>query len=298
MYCPKCGVQNSEGATHCVNCDSVLMDVPSEPVTGQVPPGYAVSPPKTYGLAVAAFVMGLLSMTCILWPLLALPAIICAIIALVKIGNSNGQLKGTGLAIAGLIIPAVFLFIVPILMAILMPALSQVKHVAQRTVCATNLRGLAVAMTVYANDYDDTLPAEDWCDLLIEKADVSPKSFVCPDSDAVEGESSYALNENLAGMNSKKMPPDVVLFFETDKGKEPDPRDTSIKSRRYFECYRVYDDNTLVYKNRFNQLGGPDDVVLRHKECGRPGCNVAFVDGHVEFVTENRIPDLKWTIEE
>lgn len=297
MYCSKCGVQNSEGATHCVNCGSVLMDVPSEPVTGQVPSGYAVSPPKTYGLAVAAFVMGLLSMTCILWPLLALPAIICAIIALVKIGNSNGRLKGTGLAVTGLVIPAVFLLVVPILMAILMPALSRVKHIAQRTVCATNLRGLSVAMVVYTNDYDDTFPAENWCDLLIEKADVSPKSFVCPESDAVEGESAYALNENIAGMNNGEMPPDIVMFFETDKGKEPGPRDTPITVRRFNEFLNEhgmgYDPGTRVYKDRFNQLGGPDDVVIRHDG----GCNFAFADGHTEFVAEDRIPTLKWTAE-
>ena len=28
MYCSKCGVQNSDGATQCVNCGSVLMDTP------------------------------------------------------------------------------------------------------------------------------------------------------------------------------------------------------------------------------------------------------------------------------
>ena len=184
MYCSKCGVQNSDGATQCVNCGGVLMDTPQQAEVQPVP--VAVAEPKTSGLAIAAFVMGLLSMTCILWPFLGLPAIVCGIISLVKIGNSKGQLKGTGLAVAGLVIPAVLTLVVPMVLAIMMPALSRTKKIAQRVVCATNLKGLSVAMMVYANDYDGALPTENWCDLFVEEVDVSPKSFVCPDSDAIE----------------------------------------------------------------------------------------------------------------
>ena len=54
MICSKCGVQNSDGSTHCVNCGSVLMDVPVEPVPGQVPSTVVSVQPKTCGLAVAA----------------------------------------------------------------------------------------------------------------------------------------------------------------------------------------------------------------------------------------------------
>ena len=64
MYCSKCGVENSDGSTHCVNCGRVLMDVPPEqPVGVQAVPVMIVEP-KTCGLAIAAFVMGILSMFC------------------------------------------------------------------------------------------------------------------------------------------------------------------------------------------------------------------------------------------
>lgn len=100
------------------------------------------------------------------------------------------------------------------LLAILMPALSKVKKIAQRVVCGTNLKGLGTAQTVYANDYDDEYTVQGqggahtwdrrtngWLDankdwriaspitvgaslyLLVREADVSPKSFVCPSSD-------------------------------------------------------------------------------------------------------------------
>ena len=267
MYCSKCDVQNSEGSTHCVNCGSILMDAPSQPVAGQGQPIAIQAEPKTSGLAIAAFVMGLLSITCILWPFLVVPAIICAIIALIKIGKSNGQLKGKGLAITGLVIPSVMTLLIPViamLLAIMMPALAQTRKIAQRVVCGTNLKGLSTAMTVYANDYSDQYPMpEQWCDLLIQEADVSPKSFQCPLDP--EGSFSYAINENLYKIEPDKVPPQMVVLFEADLGR--------------------------------NVAGGLDDIVLRHEQNGQLGCNITFAGGHTEFVTEDRIVNLKWTAE-
>ncbi|MFZ9023775.1 MAG: H-X9-DG-CTERM domain-containing protein, partial [Anaerohalosphaeraceae bacterium] len=46
----------------------------------------------------------------------------------------------------------------------------------------------------------------------------------------------------------------------------------------------------------WNQVGGADDVVTdRH---GKPGANIAFADGHVEFVKAEDIPILRWTVDE
>ena len=49
----------------------------------------------------------------------------------------------------------VVIAIIAMLLAILMPALNKVKKIAQRVVCATNLKGLGTALIVYANDYED-----------------------------------------------------------------------------------------------------------------------------------------------
>ena len=89
MYCSKCGVQNSDGSTHCAGCGSVLGDMPQQPEVQAVP--VMVVEPKTCGLAIAALVMGILSLFCSL--VMAIPAIICGIIALVKISKSQGQLR-------------------------------------------------------------------------------------------------------------------------------------------------------------------------------------------------------------
>lgn len=65
------------------------------PTYGAAQPGFGQQLPKTSGLAIAALVTAFFC-----W----LASIPLAIIALVKIKGSNGQLKGKGLAIAGLII--------------------------------------------------------------------------------------------------------------------------------------------------------------------------------------------------
>ena len=48
--------------------------------------------------------------------------------------------------------------IIAILAALLLPALSQAKESARRTACASNLRQLALAVRMYADDSEDKLP--------------------------------------------------------------------------------------------------------------------------------------------
>lgn len=297
MQCSKCGAQNSDGAMYCTNCGQVLAE-PVDP-DPQVP-GQTVEP-RNSRLAIASLVLGLLSLLCVTWPICGPLAIIFGIIALVKISNEKPYLKGSGMAVTGIVIPAIMILLIPViamLLAILMPALAKTKDIAQRVVCGTNLKGLGCAMTVYVNDYGN-FPPENWCDLLIEEADVSQKTLICPQSSDSIGESSYAMNKNIAGISDEIVPAQMVLFFETDIGLEEGPRTESIYSRRYYKF--LYGENQgptmMVYEKRWNQYGGPDDLLLRHDERGQPGCNIAFADGHVEFVTKDRIGDLQWTAE-
>jgi prepilin-type N-terminal cleavage/methylation domain-containing protein/prepilin-type processing-associated H-X9-DG protein len=52
----------------------------------------------------------------------------------------------------------VVLAVISLLMGILLPAFSQVRQQARRTVCAGNLRQVGVAIHLYAETYDDTIP--------------------------------------------------------------------------------------------------------------------------------------------
>lgn len=105
------------------------------------------------------------------------------------------------------------------------------------------------------------LKKEHWCDLIKDTIKYD-NTFKCP-SDKT-GPCSYAMNENIPA-DANELPGDLVLLFESAPG--------------------------------WNQTGGPDDVVTdRHGE-NNPGANIAFADGHVEFVKAEDIPALRWTLE-
>ena len=213
---------------------------------------------KTSGLAIAALVLGILGpFTCIT----IIPAIILGIVALVKISKSGGQLKGNGLAIAGIALPVVLLPVIALLMAILMPALARVRAIAFRTVCGANMSGIGKAMLIYAGDNDEKFPTTSkWCDLLIEHCDVSKETLRC--KGAPEGPCNYAMNSNIEQLG-RAAPSDMVLLFETSPG--------------------------------WNQSGGPE--ILTTENHNGDGCNVLFVDSHVEFIKTRDLKDLKWTAE-
>jgi len=253
MFCPKCKTQNPDSAQSCWFCHSVLTPVsPSSPVLSV----------KTSGLAIASLVLGILApFTCFIT---AIPAIVIGIVALVKISKSAGQLKGSGLAITGIVIPPALLPIIALLMGIMMPALARVKQASLRIVCANNMSNLTKAMLIYANDNNDMFPTPaKWCDLLVEYQNVSKQTFACPAAlikyRSVD-QCNYAMNKNVEGLGTNA-PPDMVLLFETQPG--------------------------------WNQSGGPE--ILSTDNHQGEGCNVAFVDSHIQFVRIEDLKNLKWT---
>ena len=127
--------------------------------------------------------------------------------------------------------------------------------------CGTNLSGLGKAMQIYAADFNDSLPPGDrWCDLLIACCEVPPRILVCPKSHVTDGQSSYAMNANIAGWKQDRLPRDVVLLFESKPG--------------------------------WNQVGGPE--LLSTENHKGKGCYVVFADGHVEFVERDQLAKLRW----
>jgi prepilin-type N-terminal cleavage/methylation domain-containing protein/prepilin-type processing-associated H-X9-DG protein len=52
----------------------------------------------------------------------------------------------------------VVISILALLMAIMLPSLSQARHQAKLSICGSNLRQIGVAIQLYAGDYDDTIP--------------------------------------------------------------------------------------------------------------------------------------------
>jgi len=141
MYCSKCGKENPDDAQLCHSCSSVLTSTPTQAPTLSV---------KTSGMAIAALVLGILSIFTL--GLTAIPAIILGIISLVIIEKSGGKITGRGFAIGGIVVPVIA---VPVsLMIILMPALNRVRKQARTIACMGNLKQWGLICAMYTEDND------------------------------------------------------------------------------------------------------------------------------------------------
>lgn len=160
-----------------------------------------------------------------------------------------------------LIITCLFIFVFIVL--IILPAILPYKP-PKNIVCATNVKSLSICFLVYQMD-EKTWPVnESWCDLIKPYTDYEDRNIFLCRADKT-GPCSYAMNENIPA-DANELPDDLVLLFESAPG--------------------------------WNQTGGPDDVITdRHGE-KNPGANIAFADGHVEFVKAEDIPTLSWTVDE
>lgn len=240
----------------------LLADVPefAEVLKSRVPPvaeAAHAAPPKTSGMAIASLVLGICGLiTC---GITSLVGLILGLVAMNQIKKSNGTLGGNGVALAGTIVSAVFLLLIPFQAAMLLPALARAKQKAQTINCVNNMKQLGIAIRLYAGDNKDQFPAAtNWCDAILSNAGTD-KIFKCPAGDASK-RSHYAFNAKLGGMELDKVAPDTVMLFECDGG--------------------------------WNASGGPE-LALTKPRHGRMFV-VAFADGSVQQVNESRFKQLRW----
>lgn len=215
-----------------------------------------------------------------------------SITALIKIGFSGNELKGVTPAIV------ILVFASSITYDTAYYEVPRAKQGHAPLVCATNLKGLSNALNVYAFEYGDMLPNENWCDVLIEKVDVGPKSLLCRTSDSVRGESDYCLNKNAAGKKLSELPEDLVLMFEATFAPSEYEIRVPIANRKSFNKlnidYQYFEGDEKVYLNRWNRTGGPEQLAANRHIVG---CNVMFADGSVKPVKDSKLHQLRWNIE-
>ena len=223
---------------------------------------------KTSGMAVTSLVLGILGIaTCGITAVLSAPiGLILGIVAMIKIGKSEGQLKGNGLALAGVIMSGMTIVLIPIFLAMMLPALAAAKQKAFEIQCINNEKQLAMAMLVYSSSHENHLPAAaTWCDDIKDKV-VNPQiTFKCLAANS-SSRCDYAFNSKLDGIavSSIHHPGETVLIFESDGG--------------------------------WNASGGPE-LFPSHARHGHGSSQlfiVAFTDGHVEEVTPARLGSLDW----
>jgi prepilin-type processing-associated H-X9-DG protein len=226
------------------------------PAAGTQP---AAAPAKTSSLAITSLVLGCLGLlTC---GITSLVGLVLGIIALVRINKSQGQLGGKGVALAGMIVSAALVLIMPIPAAMLLPALAKAKQKAGSIQCMNSVKQLNLGLIMYADDNKDLFPSgATWCDVLTPYVKNSA-AFLCPQGKPGQ-RCHYAFNAGLAGQSVKDVqaPAETVLIFETDGG--------------------------------WNLSGGRALLPARPRHSGTYA--VGFADGHAEMVRPARLEKLRW----
>ncbi|MGD0745170.1 MAG: DUF4190 domain-containing protein [Verrucomicrobiota bacterium] len=223
------------------------------------PPMTPIPPPipaNTSGLAVTSLVLGILGLlTC---GITALFGLILGIMALVKARN-RGASGGFGIALAGVIVSAIFVFMIPMFAAMLLPALSAARQKAQTAVCVNNEKQLAIAVRIYSGNHTNQLPpAATWCDAIATDVG-SERAFKCTAANSSR-RCDYAFNAKLSGMDGSKIAPDTVMFFESDGG--------------------------------WNAEGGPEQMIGKPRHARM--FVVTFADGSVQQLRASQLNALRW----
>jgi prepilin-type processing-associated H-X9-DG protein len=144
-----------------------------------------------------------------------------------------------------------------VIAAIVIPTFTTAHDYGRAAGCMNNLKRLHVALLVYAEEHDGKLPdAANWCD-AIQKQVPERLTFRCATSGG-----QYRFNRNLSGIALSRVAhaESTVLLFESNGG--------------------------------WNASGAAADLPA--KPTHRGGCNVLFVDGHVERVATTRLRQLRW----
>ena len=184
----------------------------SEP-TAQDPGGSPSGPdsPRRSKMAIAALVLGIL-----LGPI----GVLLGIAAMIRIGANPTRLKGTGLAIGGIIAGTAWCFLAFIAL-MLVPTFMRTTTGLGDYECEWKVESLSKALMMYCQDWEgDYPPAEKWLGRL-SSYDVSQRDLVCPKA---KGKlPTYAMNKRIGGMKHRlvKYPEDTVLLFESVPGDNP-----------------------------------------------------------------------------
>lgn len=149
------------------------------------------------------------------------------------------------------IVGGLVLLVLFVVGALLITSLNRAIAIANSTGCAQNLRQLGLALKIYADAHDGTLPAN-WQDLA-NNTDLIPQAFICPDD---YGDGPAAGNTVAAWASHVDQPPGAhCAYIYTGQG----------TNMTYLQADLL----------AFEHIGGHQGQ----------GVNLLFADGHVELLS-------------
>jgi len=223
------------------------------PTLRQVPAG---APPHTSALAIASLILGALGLCTV--GVTALLGVPFSLAALWSIRRRQAALKGRALAWTGLGLSVFSLVLAAVALGFLLPFLARMNFQSRRVSCVNNLKQVALAVRLQADEHDGKFPpAATWSDAIQPHLN-SPNQLRCPDrSRAACG---YAYNRSIAGRTTSSVAPETVMLFESDTG--------------------------------WNATIGPDDRFIPPPHGVM--YSVAFADGSVREITAAELSTLRW----
>lgn len=197
---------------------------------------------------------------------------ISGIIGIISILLSKGNRCGLKRNVLALLLTALGLWFGGTCLLIFSHRMSRIHSNAMR------MPSLSNALAMYERDFG-CMPKEKWCDLLIQKEDVSKVTF--RSFAAKSGECHYAFNKNLIGYDNE-LPEDVVVLFES-------------KHAGWNQIGGVELMATTEYQTQGSWLYWRLVKALDVEILGK-GCFVCFGGGHVEFVKPEEYQTLRWHV--
>jgi prepilin-type processing-associated H-X9-DG protein len=191
----------------------------------------------------------------------------------------------------------VFPCILPIVAtAVIMPPMGVIPPYYFKIECSEYLNRIEKETKEFAANHAGRLPGTDWRDELLAQGGLMPKDLCCRGllKYFKEGESSYAMNNHIMGLTLSELPPDTVLFYETDfAGIDPE-LSIQIQQRKSYDIhsFSTRPATAIVRFGAWSQVGDIEYITASHH--AGLGCNVLFADGHVEFVRKKYFTKLKW----
>lgn len=229
--------------------------------------------PGRNGPAIASLILGILG-PCTAG-LASVPGLILGIIGIGKATKSGGAVGGKGLAVAGTVLSALgclMLLLAPVLVAILLPALSSAREEVFQAKFANSLKQLNLGAQVYAAEHNNRLPPPDtWHEWLNEDYLGVPAEEITAAPTEPDAGRAVAMNSHLQpreggnpseglSIGAVRQRWRTVLFFECAPGSPP--------------------------------AGGPELLPPEPRYAGE--YVIAFCDGHVERVPPQQIGKLVW----
>jgi prepilin-type N-terminal cleavage/methylation domain-containing protein/prepilin-type processing-associated H-X9-DG protein len=198
----------------------------------------------------------------------------------------------------------VVIAIIAILASLLLPAISKAKEKGQRTKCTNNLRNMALALIMYADDNDSWIPrgnyplwwkiftptlggatVEDYAKVAIYKCPSFPdkKQLICyVDNAWTFGSVKDTVGSEvttLSKITKIQIPSETIYFADNENGSWR-PVITELNNSGTLDQNDVWSPTHLPYSNNGKTLN-PDRRVARARHGKGP--NLMYFDGHASW---------------